>query len=84
MNSQTTITSEDQTNHNNNKQTKQAAVLLPCRHCCACERCLHYLTRCPVCRAPFSKYLLFDEAEEEGEEGVERGEEGVSVPVAAR
>ncbi len=46
----------------------QATILLPCRHCCACERCLPFLSRCPVCRAPFDRYLLFEEEEEEEEE----------------
>ena len=65
----------------------QAAILLPCRHCCACERCLPFLGRCPVCRAPFQRYLLLDDDDDddvvEQEEGVldvvVDGEGGVAV-----
>jgi len=35
-------------------------VLLPCRHLCVCQTCMRHLDKCPVCRAPFSSYAVFE------------------------
>ena len=35
-------------------------TLLPCRHLCVCSECLKHIDKCPVCRAPFETYMVFD------------------------
>lgn len=41
-------------------ERQRSVILLPCRHCSACMTCLLAMReeKCPLCRDPFSAYLL--------------------------
>lgn len=32
-------------------------VILPCRHVCICEECLHLVSKCPMCRGPVTSHF---------------------------
>ncbi|KAJ5071639.1 hypothetical protein M0811_10048 [Anaeramoeba ignava] len=41
-------------------ENRRNVVLIPCRHMCVCQKCLHHIDKCPICRAHFTSHLLFD------------------------
>lgn len=44
-------------------------VLLPCRHACVCDGCVHHFQHCPICRAfVLESFALFQNSPMEEEE----------------
>ncbi|KAJ3431519.1 sbp (s-ribonuclease binding protein) family protein [Anaeramoeba flamelloides] len=41
---------------------RKEVILLNCCHLCVCKQCYPQIEKCPICRASFNSYILFNEA----------------------